>query len=105
MTRTIIAIASIWFLVAFGLGAAGAVEKLQPPLPQLVVLLLTIGLLLAFWKTRLFELLVYKVPLQMLLLPHAVRFVGIYFLVLYANGRLPYAFAVPGGWGDIFVAT
>ena len=33
------------------------------------------------------------------------RFVGIYFLWLYERGELPFAFAVPGGWGDIAVAA
>jgi hypothetical protein len=34
------------------------------------------------------------------------RFVGAYFLVVYyRDAALPRAFAVPGGWGDIIVAT
>jgi hypothetical protein len=36
---------------------------------------------------------------------HLTRFVGAYFLYLYGQGQLPYAFAVPGGWGDIAVAS
>lgn len=36
---------------------------------------------------------------------HLTRFVGIYFLFLYAQGRLPYDFAVLGGWGDIATAS
>src|SRR6185436_4039461 len=31
--------------------------------------------------------------------------VGIYFLVLHQRGELPRAFAVPGGIGDIIIAT
>jgi hypothetical protein len=46
-----------------------------------------------------------SLPLPVLLVPHASRFVGFYFLVLQSRGELPYAFAVPGGWGDIVVAT
>lgn len=40
-----------------------------------------------------------------MVLYHVVRFVGFYFLALYAEGRLPYAFAVPGGWGDNITAA
>ena len=38
------------------------------------------------------------------MLLHVTRFVGFYFLALYRRGELPYAFAVPGGYGDIAVA-
>jgi hypothetical protein len=36
---------------------------------------------------------------------HLVRFVGFYFLYLYARNELPFRFAVWGGQGDIAVAT
>lgn len=42
--------------------------------------------------------------LRALVALHITRFVGFYFLFLYHRGELPYAFAVPGGWGDIIVA-
>ena len=43
----------------------------------------------------------YQLDLRLLVLYHLTRFVGVWFLVLYSRGELPYAFAVPGGWGDI----
>jgi hypothetical protein len=46
-----------------------------------------------------------EVDLRVLIGVHLVRFVGIYFLYLYAQGELPYRFAVWGGSGDIAVAT
>jgi hypothetical protein len=48
---------------------------------------------------------VWTVDLRALVLFHLTRFVGFYFLVLHARGELPWAFAVPGGWGDNVVAA
>jgi hypothetical protein len=45
------------------------------------------------------------VDLRVLVAFHLTRFVGFYFLVLHARGELPYAFAMPYGWGDIAVAV
>jgi hypothetical protein len=80
------------------------VATLHPPLPQVVLLGLTAVLLLCFWKAGAFRAWVLSLPLRMLLLPHFLRFVGVYFLVLHERGELPYAFAVPGGRGDIVTA-
>ncbi|HYO45886.1 MAG TPA: hypothetical protein VEY33_04275 [Gemmatimonadota bacterium] len=45
------------------------------------------------------------VPLGALVALHLVRFVGAWFIELYRRGELPFAFAVPGGWGDILAAA
>jgi hypothetical protein len=46
-----------------------------------------------------------RVDVRWLIGFHLVRFVGLYFLYLYARHELPYRFAVWGGWGDILVAA
>lgn len=43
--------------------------------------------------------------IRWLVLFHVTRFVGFWFLVLYDRKRLPYGFAVKGGWGDIAAAA
>jgi len=46
----------------------------------------------------------WRVDMRWLVAIHLVRFVGIYFLYLYARRELPYAFAVWGGVGDVVVS-
>ena len=45
------------------------------------------------------------VDLRWLVLLHVSRFVGFYFFLLYRRDELPFAFAVPAGWGDNLVAA
>jgi hypothetical protein len=73
--------------------------------PQLVLVGVTLALLVAplAWPTL--RGFVSTVDLRALVLFHLTRFVGFYFLVLHARGELPWAFAVPGGWGDNVVAA
>jgi hypothetical protein len=103
--RLYVAIAAVWLLLALVLGATGRIARLHPPAPQLVLggltaLLLGSGAAFAGFRGWLRQL-----DVRRLLALHLTRFVGVYFLLLYRRGELPYAFAVPGGWGDILVAT
>jgi hypothetical protein len=43
-------------------------------------------------------------PLAVLVVIHVGRLLGAFFLALHADGRLPAAFALTAGWGDIAVA-
>jgi hypothetical protein len=94
-----------WLLLAMALGAGGVVGKLPPPAAPLALLGLTAAVLVAGWFWAPFRAWLMQVDERWLVALHLTRFVGIYFLYLYGQGRLPYAFAVPGGWGDIAVAS
>ncbi len=95
----------VWLLLALIVGATGFLASIPPPYPQAVLICLVILLLVLFWKTNVFRNWSLNVDFRILLLIHLTRFVGIYFLILYSRGELPYDFAVIGGWGDIIVAA
>ena len=103
--RRYIGIGLLWFLIAFGLAASGRLAELRPPVPQLVLVGLTLALIAAGAMLPGVRVWLAGLNLRQIIALHITRFVGIYFLVLYGRGELPYAFAVPGGWGDIIVAT
>src|SRR5882762_11348361 len=102
-SRTVVLMGLGWLLVAIAAGAAGIVPSL-PPAP-LVVFALTLAVLAAGWLLAGFNAWLATIDVRWLVALHLTRFVGFYFLYLYGRGELPYAFAVPGGWGDIAVAT
>lgn len=95
----------VWLGLAVAVGGSRLWREVVPPVPQVVLLGLTIGLglLLARWR-RLREWAM-RVDLRVPILFHVVRFVGFYFLVLYGRGELPWGFAVLGGWGDNVAAA
>ncbi len=80
-------------------------QRLQPPAPQMLLFALTfavLGLLFFVGPIRAWAT---AADVRWFVAFHLTRFVGIYFLLLYERGELPYAFAVLGGWGDIIVAV
>jgi len=104
--RRYIVVGLVWLAAALGLGATGAIARWRPPTPQLVLAGLTVVLLAAVVARPRFRRWLATLDLRWLVAVHLTRFVGLYFLLLYyRDGALPRAFAVPGGWGDIIVAT
>ena len=94
-----------WLGAAFFVGQ----KLLLQGLPRLAipagVLGLTAVLLFSYFRLAAVRSWVDALDLRTLVLLHVSRFVGVYFLLLYQRGILPYEFAVPGGIGDIIVAT
>ncbi len=94
----------IWFAAAVFAGQQRVLQRLPPPAVPGIVFALSALVLLGYFALKPLREWFDRLDLRHLVLVHVSRFVGIYFLQLYARGELPYAFAVPGGVGDIFVA-
>lgn len=94
----------LWLILAVVAGASGWLSRLGARLP-LIALGLTLLLVIAGATLPGLRLWLAGLNLRQIVAFHLTRFVGIYFLVLYGRAELPYGFAVPGGWGDIAVAT
>jgi hypothetical protein len=103
--RRYVGLGLLWFVIAVALSASGKLAELHPPVPQLVLVGLTVALIVAGVAVPGFRVWLAGLNIRQIIAFHILRFVGIYFLILYRRGELPYDFAVPGGWGDIAVAT
>ena len=101
----VVCLLGAWFLAALGVGGSGALVDLRPPWPQAILVSLTLAALLSLYRIGPIHSWAIHVDPRRLVAFHLTRFVGIYFLVLYSRGELPYEFAVIGGWGDIIVAA
>ncbi len=96
---------AVWLAMALLVGASGRLEDLRPQTHQLILIALTVATLATVWFVPQLRRWAIQVDVRWLVGLHLTRFLGAYFLVLYKRGELPYAFAVPGGWGDIGVAS
>lgn len=75
-----------------GLGAPGLGIAVVVPIVILVVRVLS---------SQALRRALNSMPLSTLIGVHTVRILGVFFLVLYAAGRLPAPFAPTAGWGDV----
>ncbi|HTO02547.1 MAG TPA: hypothetical protein VL069_02545 [Opitutus sp.] len=94
-----------WLFAAIGVGRFFVLQRLPLLAVPGILFGLTALLVLTYRLIAPFRNWVDSLDLRALVLLHVTRFVGVYFLVLYRRGELPYAFAVPGGIGDIIVAA
>jgi hypothetical protein len=94
----------IWLAVATAVGLTGVLGLVRVG-PQLVALTLTVVAIYVSSRVAVVRESVDALPLQALIGIHAVRFIGIAFLMLAARGELSPIFAERAGWGDVAAAT
>ena len=105
MTRLVALVLTAWFALALIAGGCGLFLLRPPPFPQLILVGLVLAQIAAAALSPQLRAWLHSVPIDALVALHLTRLVaGASFLVLHSQGRLPWAFAVPGGWGDMAVA-
>lgn len=95
-----------WFAVVVLLGAADALGQdhgTGPPGLGAAVILPVAALCLIMFRTEQMRRTMSAVPLAVLIAVHGVRVLGVIFLLLYAEQRLPAPFAPVAGWGDVLI--
>ncbi|MDI9847842.1 MFS transporter [Rhodoblastus sp. 17X3] len=93
-----------WLAIAQYLAVTNAYFAAGPTSPPTVLLGLLTPLIIAFAGVRLSESvarLVGAIPLPWIVAAQIYRVGGAIFLVLWADGRLPWQFALPAGIGDV----
>ncbi|MFN2624127.1 MAG: hypothetical protein ABR611_14920 [Chthoniobacterales bacterium] len=96
---------AFWFCGALGVSASGILTQVRPPMPQVLIAVLTIASLTAVLSVPIFRAWADDIAIRIVIAIHLTRFVGIYFLILAEQGALSPRFARPAGYGDVLVAT
>lgn len=106
MPTTLVLRLALWggFFAAVAVSHYGILQKL--PVSALAGLLLSFFALLVVLYRRCAPVRAWVeiIDQRSLVLIHVTRLIGLYLLVLYRQGDLPYAFAVPAGIGDTLIA-
>jgi hypothetical protein len=94
-----------WGLAATVAGAGHLLLHLPPVGVQFLIAGLTIGFSVALARVGWLQAAAAALSVRTILAIHLIRFIGIYFLWLHGQGRLPVEFAERAGWGDIGAAA
>ena len=104
IARGVAAGVAVWCAVAVVAGWTEVMRDLPRPALQGTLVALTAGVLALVGASPPLRAWAMGTDGRWLLAPHLLRFVGVLFLVMHSRGELPWAFAVPGGIGDIAAA-
>jgi hypothetical protein len=96
---------ALWGAAATAAGAVHALAHLPPVGVQVLIASLTVVFSVALAGVDWLRTAAAAVGVRAILAVHLLRFVGVWFLWLHAEGRLPAEFAERAGWGDIAAAT
>jgi len=95
-----------WFALVAACGATGAFDAVRGIGPAGVgVAALIPFAMLTFGSTRMGAMreAASAIPVPVLIGVHAIRVLGLFFLLLYSSGRLPAPFAPVAGWDDVLI--
>jgi hypothetical protein len=102
------AVAGCWFVLITALAATGGFAAgVTGPLPAPVIpfLILMVGGVVGYLVSPAFRAALASVPLAAVVGIHILRILGVFFLVLHAQGHLGAPFATSAGWGDIITGV
>ena len=96
-----------WFALVLAIGATGALSpgRAGPAALGLTVFLPIAGLVWAYFALPSVRTAMARAPLPALIGLNTLRLLGLTFVILYAEGRLPAPFAPSAGWGDMFIGA
>ena len=106
MTRKIVVVLFVWAAAATALSLSGILLKTPGPALQIILFSLVALMVVASAVSKDLRAWALNLSLRRLTIFHIWRIIpGTAFLVLHSQGRLPWAFAVPGGYGDIAIGV
>ena len=103
-SRVVPVTAAIWFILAVAFSAVGGLARVPFPGGQLVILALTAAAIFAVTAVGPVRAWVDSLSINTIVGFHAVRLVGVAFVVLGARGLVAPEFATRAGWGDVAAA-